>query len=268
MRDADALALVLLAVAAGALIFRDRWQPVAVEESTAPGLTLDDWLRFGWVPDGRPLDAPVLELESMDIYDGTAPAVDLDAMRSAPNIVGEFFQPVSALVSEFNWFGGSAVQNTTQQELNIRAFLDMIAYAEVGTTGPEGYSILYGGGRFESFGDHPRRVIGARLGGKMIYSSAAGRYQIMQKTWDWVRPKLGLPDFSPASQDAAAVWLLKYRGALEHVKAGRFEQAVNAVRNEWASMPAAPYGQPTKRLADLQQIYASAGGAFAGGSMA
>jgi len=265
-RNADALVLVLIAAAVGAVLYRQQWREVPTVEGTLPGLTLDDWLRYGWIPDGQPLDAPaVLDFDAVNIYEGQAPGLDLDALRSAPNIVGEFIMPVSALVSDVGWFGSSAV-SPSQQELNIRAFLDMIAYAEVGTTGPEGYSILYGGGRFDSFADHPRRVIGATLGGRVIYSSAAGRYQIMQKTWDWVRPKLGLPDFSPASQDAAAIWLLKYRGALEHVKAGRFEQAVNAVRNEWASMPASPYGQPTKKLAQLQQVYAAAGGAF--GTMA
>lgn len=70
------------------------------------------------------------------------------------------------------------------------------------------YNTMYGGGRFEEMNDHPRQAVPIRSGpnaGKT--SSAAGRYQFLGSTWDEAKNALGLPDFSPDSQDAAAVWL-------------------------------------------------------------
>lgn len=87
---------------------------------------------------------------------------------------------------------------------NIQAFLLMI-----GTADGDGYRRLFGGRLFDSYADHPRIKITANLGGKPITSTAAGAYQILANTWDAVRPKLGLPNFSPASQDCAAVELIR-----------------------------------------------------------
>src|SRR3990167_9402573 len=123
---------------------------------------------------------------------------------------------------------------------NMRAFLMMIRHAE-GTAGPDGYRTLFGGGLFEGFEDHPRQRITRKLGGKPITSSAAGAYQFLERTWDEVQTKLDLPDFSPNSQDRGAVELIRRRGALKLVVGGRFEQAVEKVRKEWASMPGAGY---------------------------
>lgn len=150
----------------------------------------------------------------------------------------------------------------TAAEKNVAAFLSMIRHAE-GTAGPQGYRTLFGGGTFDHFADHPRGRVTATLGGKPITSSAAGAYQILERTWDEVQAALDLPDFSPASQDAAAVYLIRRRGALEDVRAGRFEAAIAKVAKEWASLPGSPYGQPLKSIDQVRQVYASAGGNFA-----
>ncbi len=140
---------------------------------------------------------------------------------------------------------------------NVRAFLDVIAYAE-GTKGrgQDGYNILFGYGTFDSYADHPRVYV--PFG--QTTSSAAGRYQILARTWDGLRGKLGLSDFSPASQDAAAVELIRERGALADVQAGRVASALNKVRKVWASLPGAGYGQPERQLAALMNEYSRAGG--------
>ena len=140
---------------------------------------------------------------------------------------------------------------------NVRAFLDMIAFSE-GTKGhgDDGYNVLYGYGQFDSYADHPRQYIPFRN----TTTSAAGRYQILARTWDGVRGKLGLPDFSPASQDAAAVELIRERGALGDVQAGRTVQAINKVAKVWASLPGAGYNQPERKLSALLSAYAGAGG--------
>jgi hypothetical protein len=43
-------------------------------------------------------------------------------------------------------------------------------------------------------------------------SEAAGAYQFMKPTWDGAKQALGLPDFSPESQEKAGRYLTKGRG--------------------------------------------------------
>ncbi|MGC7995735.1 lysozyme, partial [Salmonella enterica] len=76
-----------------------------------------------------------------------------------------------------------------------------------------------------------------------LSSTAAGRYQLLARYFDAYKKQLNLPDFSPASQDAIALQQIKERGALADVDAGRFDIAVGKVRNIWASLPGAGYGQ-------------------------
>lgn len=143
---------------------------------------------------------------------------------------------------------------------NVAAFLDMIAYAE-GTAGPNGYRTMFGGGLFDSFADHPRVFHDFRDGaGRQLRTSAAGRYQFLSRTWDALRKRLGLPDFSPPSQDQAAIELIRERGALRDVQAGRIAQAITKVAPIWASLPGAGYAQPERKLPALLASYTAAGG--------
>lgn len=147
-------------------------------------------------------------------------------------------------------------------DANIRAFLDAIAWAE-GTSGPDGYRTMFTGKLFDSFADHPRIVNVGTLKGRAIHSSAAGRYQFIRATWDALQRRLSLPDFSPASQDAAAIELIRERGALQDVAAGRFADAVNKVRKVWASLPGAGYDQPEKPINQLAAVFTQSGGTLA-----
>lgn len=141
---------------------------------------------------------------------------------------------------------------------NVKAFLQVIRKGE-GTTDGNGYRRIFGGQLFSSFADHPRITVK-----KSGYtSSAAGAYQFIISTWDETRAIMGLQDFSPASQDAAAVGRIAARGALDDVKAGRFDLAVKKCAKEWASLPYSPYGQPTISIATAQGVYAQNGGVFA-----
>ncbi|MBY4945079.1 glycoside hydrolase family 104 protein [Cupriavidus respiraculi] len=139
----------------------------------------------------------------------------------------------------------------------------MIRTAE-GTAGADGYRTQFGGGLFSSLADHPRQVVTRMSNGRPIASSAAGAYQFLRATWDGLAARLGLPDFSPASQDAAALQLIADAGALADVDAGRFALAVRKVRKIWASLPGAGYGQPEVALERLQAAYQAAGGAVNG----
>ncbi len=96
-----------------------------------------------------------------------------------------------------------------------------------------------------------------------VWSTAAGAYQFLSRTWDECRAALNLPDFSPDSQDKAAVFLIRRRKALDDVIAGRFEEAVRKCNLEWASLPGSPYGQPTKTMARARAVYERFGGQYA-----
>lgn len=119
------------------------------------------------------------------------------------------------------------------------ALLDTIA----GTESP-GYNVIHGGSRFEDYRDHPRRKVLIRSGpnaGKT--SSAAGRYQFVQGTWDDQARKLGLEDFSPGNQDAAAWHLAQEtygQGLLDTLRSGdpaRIASIGRALRRQWVSLP-------------------------------
>lgn len=159
------------------------------------------------------------------------------------------------------------------QNQNMPAFLAMIEYAE-GTAqgGRDPYRTCYGYRHtIQSFADHPAVTgewageslasLGAAYAGKV--STAAGRHQIIKQTWLMCKRALSLPDFSPASQDAAAVYLIRKRGAVEAIEAGQIAEAVELCRQEWASLPGAGYGQPERKLAALLDVYERAGGYLA-----
>mgnify|MGYP000517584021 CR=1 FL=1 len=115
---------------------------------------------------------------------------------------------------------------------NVTAFLRVIRERE-SSQDESAYTVLNGGARFFSFAAHPYK------GQRTPPGKAAGAYQFIASTWGDVEQQYGMPDFSPASQDAGAVARLVYRGALEDVMAGRFEQAVTKCRLEWTSLPGA-----------------------------
>lgn len=149
---------------------------------------------------------------------------------------------------------------------NIDAFLAMIAHSE-GTEhcGDRGYNCIVGSTPqkptlFLSYADHPRVKVILRPG---LVSTAAGRYQILARYFDAYKEMLHLPDFSPASQDAIALQMIREQGAYDDVAAGRFDVAVEKCANIWASLPGAGYGQHENRLADLRAAFTQAGGALA-----
>jgi muramidase (phage lysozyme) len=158
---------------------------------------------------------------------------------------------------------------------NLAAFLLAIRAAE-GTAGPDGYRTMFGGRLFDAFTDHPRRPMQfTNRAGERLWTSAAGAYQFMAisplpgggttrvDTWDRLQRKLGLPDFSPESQDRAAVELIDEAGALHDAREGRFADAVGKVRRIWASLPGAGYSQGERSLAWLSDRFTAAGGVIA-----
>jgi len=143
----------------------------------------------------------------------------------------------------------------------IQNALRVIRFAE-GTErgGPDSYRVMFGGGLAPDLKRHPDKVI---KGGKYS-SAAAGAYQFMPPTWEAQAKALGLSDFGQQSQDLAAVRLMRNRlmpiGGLSVLEKEGFSPRVSAaLAPEWASLPTEKgvsyYGQPVKKLSDLQKVY-------------
>lgn len=159
---------------------------------------------------------------------------------------------------------------------NTEAFLSLIAYAEGTDREADAYRVCFGYRHtIKNLDEHP--AVSGEWGGEKLpdalclragkapgcVSTAAGRYQIIRPTWNGIKKRLRLPDFSPSSQDRAALYLITNRGALEDVHAGRVQTAISKCRSEWASLPGAGYGQPERRITSLLAAFTGAGGVLA-----
>jgi len=165
----------------------------------------------------------------------------------------------------------------SQAVANIAAFLAMLAHAEGTDRAPDPYRCCFGYRHtVRALTDHPSATgewLGERLkpeqcraagiaSGK-CRSTAAGRYQFTLPTWREAKGAEQLPDFSAASQDKAAVWLIAREDALDDVRAGRIEVAIAKCASRWASLPGAVAKQPERSLAELLAFYVNAGGRLA-----
>ncbi|MFL9458206.1 lysozyme [Tolypothrix bouteillei VB521301_2] len=137
----------------------------------------------------------------------------------------------------------------------LSAFLATIRWAETGTSEPESYRKLVFNGTFDDFSTHPQKKQCAPINGKRVCSTASGAYQMLNRSWQDLAPKLNLKDFSPASQDKMAIEYIRRNNALDDVEAGRFDTAVCKVGRVWASLICNNYRQPQKSLAELRSVY-------------
>jgi len=156
---------------------------------------------------------------------------------------------------------------------NRSAFLDMIGVSEGASTSPatknHGFDVIVTGPGgpeiFTDYSDHPfaHRPPKA-VNGTGLRSTAAGKHQLLFVDWPHYKALLNLPDFSPASQDLFALQLIRERGALPLIDAGKFDAAVARCSNIWASFAGANYGQPTRSIEFLRAAYIAAGGVING----
>ena len=116
---------------------------------------------------------------------------------------------------------------------NAQRWLNAISASE-GTMrdGKRGYNIMFGGGTFPSYERHPDTVID----GGRLKSAAAGAYQFMPGTYSGVKRDLNLPDFSPSSQDQAALELVRRRG-VDPDRDPLTPENVAKLSPEWAAFP-------------------------------
>jgi muramidase (phage lysozyme) len=126
---------------------------------------------------------------------------------------------------------------------NVEKFL---AYINTYEGSPQA-NHLVGFRKFESLEDHPRTPV--KFNKKGDKSTAAGSYQLLSRTWDEQKRKLGLTDFSPENQKRAAIGLLKDRGVLQAVVNGDFDTAKKKAAKVWASIPGSTIGEATGQKA-------------------
>ena len=145
-----------------------------------------------------------------------------------------------------------------------RAVLAKIASGEA-----HRYTEVYNGPDFADYSDHPRqRHVITEGPHKGETSDASGLYQFLSSTWDQQARKLGLKDFSPASQDVAA-WDLAAttykqttgRDLLADAQAGKVDYSKLA--GQWPSLPGRGEGGGGEGAVAARAARARAGGAAA-----
>lgn len=145
---------------------------------------------------------------------------------------------------------------------NRAAFLAMLRHSEGTDQYADPYLTIFGGAQSPyGYADHPGNLgytawVYFTANGVRTYSTASGAYQFRLATWNGLKNSMGLPDFSPASQDAAAIQLISNAGALDAVDAGDIATACQRLNRIWASLPGSPYGQAGgQSLASLESAF-------------
>ena len=154
---------------------------------------------------------------------------------------------------------------------NVAAFLDLVACSE-GTSKAsfsrsaaisidDGYDVIVAGVDgpevFTDFSDHPfvhraaKLIRASTATTDALFSTASGRYQVLCRYFESYKVSLGLPDFSPLSQDLVAIQQIRERGALPHVESGDIATAITLCSNIWASFPGNSYAQGGHSLTAL-----------------
>lgn len=149
-----------------------------------------------------------------------------------------------------------------EKDPDVLAFLRVIRERESSQT-DDAYRMRWtprGVAYFNDFKDHPR-IDEPRADGRT--SSASGAYQFTRTTWDDVVSSVGsdlLPDFSPASQDRAAVALLIMRGVFQLLMVDDVQGAIVKARPTWTSLPGASESSASWTMAKALEVFVKWGG--------
>jgi len=158
---------------------------------------------------------------------------------------------------------------------NLFAFKKMLRFSE-GTlnhklTTNGGYDVVVTGidGKLEVFTDYSDHPFAGGRPGKVFNragqrSTASGAYQQIFRYWPAYKKLLGLPDFSPQSQEKLCDQLLHEQKALVLIEAGKISDAIRACSNIWASLPGAGYAQHEHKIDVLLKAYQDFGGKLTG----
>lgn len=159
---------------------------------------------------------------------------------------------------------------------NFAAFLTMLAHSEGVDRALDPYRVCYG--YHHTIVDlsfhpaEPREPNGAiEWPGEPItsgiyageHSTAAGRYQLILKTFLTLKAQMRLTNFTVGAQDACAIALIRQHGAFQDVYLGAIRSAIAKCHNEWASLPGGSSGEPEHPIEFLLDRYTAAGGMIA-----
>lgn len=139
---------------------------------------------------------------------------------------------------------------------NLNAFLTVIRIGE----STDNYFAKVGGGNFANFDDHPTitgEFAGIRRADGRL-TTAAGAYQIVVTTWKSLGGRAKYGNFSPASQDQAAIDLIIRRGAYDLVLQGKIAIAASKLANEWEMFKTARWS-----FTNVAKVFTGAGGSIA-----
>ena len=165
-------------------------------------------------------------------------------------------------------FSGGSASGISITDPQIAAALNTIGQLESSGN----YNIENGGGSFSDMSDPPANLgwAGNPLSASACaaaglpagcVSTAAGKYQIIKGTWNTYRQDMGdgygyLPDFSPNSQDIAALRILAATGAIPDIEAGNSAWTTLAA-GTWTSLASQAPGSSS-----LLSMLSTFGGAF------
>lgn len=212
-------------------------------------------------PDETDDDATFRRHEALErIRQATIEIKRLEALRDKELSANQ--SEADAKIDQSYGFGGSTPANWSpgvtpisrisdiddpEKQQRVAAFLEAISASEGAN-----YDTIVGGKSFSDYSKHPN-VVGLITGdGK---STAAGRYQITNSTYNDVAPKLGITDFSPESQDRIAIELLRRKGALDDIMNGDIDAAVDKLGGTWQGLPSGTskhQGKRSKAFFDTQ----------------
>ncbi|CAN0621110.1 Glycoside hydrolase [Burkholderia multivorans] len=178
------------------------------------------------------------------------------ALPSDSGLSGTLGNGLSSFTGDLNtMFGTADNPNYNGYDANLSAFLYMLRMGESSNR----YNVIYGGQTFSDYSHHPNIWVPIPNDPRHRGSTAAGAYQFIHGTWEGLAARLGLVDFSPASQDVAAAQFLTDLGAMQFIEAGDVAGA-NAQINSTGVM----FESLLRRSGtQLQAWFQAAGGALA-----
>ena len=193
-----------------------------------------------------PVPVPVVPVAPPPVTP-VAPPVAPVAPAAVPPVLQSNWDPQGAALAASRRLAAGAYAPVQNQSIPLsgRALLATIGGKDFESNGS--YTQRFNQPDFTDFSKHPA-TLGDIKGGpnRGKKSDAAGRYQFLSTTWADQAKKLGLKEFSPASQDAAA-WNLaketyaaksKGRDLAEDLNdPKKLPKIVSALRSQWTSLP-------------------------------